>query len=100
MPLPFFVYMLACVDGSFYVGQTDDIERRLAQHELGEGAKYTKTRRPLRLAWSAEFDSRDDAKHAEAQIKRWTRAKKAALAAEDSHALRLLASRRKRPPSN
>ena len=101
MSRPFFVYMLACSDGSFYVGHTDELEVRLAQHEMGEGARYTRPRRPLRLVGSWEFESREDAKDAEAQIKRWTRAKKAAMAAEDSEALRILASRRgnRRPSS-
>ena len=42
MSRPFFVYMLACVDGFFYVGHTDDLEVRLAQHEIGEAARYTR----------------------------------------------------------
>jgi predicted GIY-YIG superfamily endonuclease len=90
----FYTYMLHCSDGSFYVGQTDDLEHRLAQHIAGEGARYTRSRLPVVLVWSAEFEDRFDAKSAEAQIKRWSRAKKKALVDGDFGRLSWLASRR------
>jgi hypothetical protein len=58
---PFFTYMLQCADGSYYVGHTDDLEKRLAEHEEGRKCAYTETRRPVQLRWSQEFASRAEA---------------------------------------
>lgn len=93
MSQPFWVYMLRCSDGSFYVGHTDELERRLRQHEDGGYCRWTRSRRPLRLVFSAEFADRDEAKAAEKQLKGWSRAKKQALADGDLSRLSLLASR-------
>ena len=76
---PFFSYMLLCSDGTYYVGQTDDLDVRIAEHDAGAGCRYTNARLPVTLVWFAEFASRDDAKAAEARIKGWNRAKKQAL---------------------
>jgi len=73
------VYILECSDGSYYTGSTNDIERRLAQHQQGEGAQYTKNRRPVKLAYSEEFKRVDEAFHREKQVQGWSRAKKKAL---------------------
>jgi predicted GIY-YIG superfamily endonuclease len=78
---PFFAYMLRCSDGSYYVGHTDELERRLAQHASGTGLSYTATRQPVRLVWFEEFPTREEAKVVEAQIKKWSRRKKEALIA-------------------
>ncbi len=75
----FWAYMLECGDGTFYVGHTDDLDVRIAQHHSGETRGYTSTRRPLKLVWSDEFPSRYEALAAERQIKGWGRAKKIAL---------------------
>ena len=74
-------YILECADGSFYVGSTVDLERRVSEHNLGEGAAYTRPRhrRPVRLAWAAEFSRKDDAFAYEKQIQNWSRAKRIAL---------------------
>jgi LAO/AO transport system kinase len=80
---PFFVYMLHCADGSYYVGHTDDLERRVAQHQVGEIPGYTHERRPLTLVWSQETGTREEALTAERRIKGWARAKKEALIAGD-----------------
>jgi LAO/AO transport system kinase len=80
---PFFVYMLRCADGSYYLGHTDDLERRFAQHQSGEIDGYTHDKRPLTLVWSQETASREEALAAEQQIKGWSRAKKEALIAGD-----------------
>jgi predicted GIY-YIG superfamily endonuclease len=76
----FYVYILKCSDDTYYTGMTEDFERRLAQHHEGtfEGS-YTKSRRPIELAWSAEFSTHDDAFTRERQVKGWSRAKKEAL---------------------
>jgi tRNA/rRNA methyltransferase len=79
MARPFFTYMLCCADGSYYVGHTDDVERRMTPHEIGAGSAYTATRLPIKLVWFEEFPTREEAKAAEAQIKNWSRRKKEAL---------------------
>jgi len=79
MARAFFSYMLRCADGSYYVGHTDDVERRITQHETGAGSGYTATRLPVQLVWFAEFATRDEAKAAELQVKNWSRRKKEAL---------------------
>ena len=81
--MPFWVYMLRCADESFYVGHTDDLERRYGQHVIGEFPGYTHGRRPLTLVFSAELPTREAAIEAERRIKGWSRAKKIALIARD-----------------
>ena len=81
--LPFLTYMLRCGDGSYYVGHTDDLELKLAQHQAGTVDEYTTTRQPVSLAWSAPFASRTAAFAAERRLKGWSRAKREALIAGD-----------------
>jgi len=88
--MSFYAYMLRCSDGSYYIGHTDSIERRIAQHQHGELPGYTHKRRPVTLMWSQDFPSRIEALEAERQLKGWTRVKKEALAAGDWDAVRLL----------
>jgi predicted GIY-YIG superfamily endonuclease len=88
MGLPFFVYMLRCADGSYYVGQTDDLEKRVAEHDAGGKCTFTTRRRPVTLAWSQEFPTREEAKAAEIRLKGWSRAKKEALIGSDWAGLR------------
>ena len=73
------VYILRCADDSFYVGSTRDLEARLQQHATGGGDAYTRSRRPLELAWAQECEHIDDAYVLEHQIKGWRREKKLAL---------------------
>ncbi|MGY4830922.1 GIY-YIG nuclease family protein [Sphaerotilaceae bacterium SBD11-9] len=77
--MSFFTYMLHCVDHSYYVGHTDDLEKRIAEHNEGSYPGYTRHRKPVTVVWSQEFASRDEAWAAERQIKGWARAKKEAL---------------------
>jgi tRNA/rRNA methyltransferase len=77
--MSFYVYVLRCVDGSYYVGHTDDLERRLAAHQTGMIAGHTYYRRPVRLVFHEEFPSREDAFLRERQVKGWSRRKKEAL---------------------
>jgi putative endonuclease len=77
--MSFWVYMLHCNGGHFYVGHTDDIVRRVAQHNSGALGGYTHSRRPVALVWAEHFPTRDQAKAAEHRIKGWSRAKKLAL---------------------
>jgi len=95
--MAFWMYILECADGSYYVGHTDNLEYRLQQHHSGEASAYTRCRRPLRLAYSQDFATREQAFAAERQIKGWTRQKKAALIRADWNELRRLA--RGRHPS-
>lgn len=67
------VYILRCADGTYYVGSTVDLERRLSQHSSGEGAAFTRRRRPVELVWSAEFVSIRDAFAFEKQVQVWRR---------------------------
>jgi predicted GIY-YIG superfamily endonuclease len=88
---PFVTYMLRCADGSYYLGHSDELEKRIAEHQHGQGCAWTKSRLPVELVWRQEFPDRDAARAAEHQIKRWTRAKKEALIAGDYDRLQLLA---------
>jgi predicted GIY-YIG superfamily endonuclease len=81
--MPFWTYMLECADGRFYVGHTDDLERRIAEHQSGSLGGYTARRRPVALVWSDSFSDRTEALAAEARLKGWSRAKKLALIAGD-----------------
>jgi putative endonuclease len=74
-----FVYMLECADGSYYVGSTWDLERRVGEHNEGLGAEYTKRRRPVRLVWSEQLNRIDEAFRVEKQIQGWGRKKRQAL---------------------
>ncbi|MDE2411831.1 MAG: GIY-YIG nuclease family protein [Sphingomonadales bacterium] len=81
--MAFWVYTLECSDGSFYTGHTDDLERRMAQHTYGGFCDYTSRRRPVKLIWTEALPSRAEALAAELRVKKWSRAKKLALAAGD-----------------
>src|SRR5687767_2847633 len=76
---PFYLYILRCTDGSLYVGHTDDIERRIDQHESGFVDSYTGRKGVAEVAWVEEMPSREEALSRERQIKGWSRKKKEAL---------------------
>ena len=90
---PFFTYILRCADGSYYTGSTDELEKRIAEHEHGEGCTWTRKRVPVEFVWRQEFATREEAKAAENQIKGWSRAKKEALIAGRFDIVSKLASR-------
>jgi len=73
------VYLLRCRDGSLYGGCTNDLTRRVAAHAAGKGARYTRSRLPVALVWSARAKDRGAALRREAALKRLTRAEKLAL---------------------
>lgn len=81
--MAFYAYLLRCRDGTYYAGHTDDIEHRLAQHQVGALGGYTAKRLPVELVWSDSFMTRDEAFAAERKLKGWGRAKKEALIAGD-----------------
>lgn len=74
-----FVYMLRCKDGSLYTGWTNDLEHRLAMHNNGRGAKYTRGRGPLELVYSEELPDKEAALRRECAIKKLRREQKLAL---------------------
>jgi len=83
-PLPrgWCVYLLRCRDGSLYGGATNDLARRLAVHARGAGARYTRSRLPVELAWCARAAGRSAALRREAAVKRLTRSEKLDLIGE------------------
>ena len=87
------VYILRCSDGSYYTGRTEDPNRRLQQHQAGEGSQWTQRRLPVTLVYAQEFPTEEDALRAEQQIKGWSRAKKEALMAGDYDTLKWLSKK-------
>lgn len=79
--LYFYVYILKCSDQSYYVGHTDNIEKRLSEHCAGKCSGYTSTRLPIQLVFMQGCPSRYEALVAEHKIKKWSRKKKEALIA-------------------
>jgi putative endonuclease len=74
-----YMYILRCSDNSYYTGSTNDLERRLEEHQLGVAANYTSERLPVKLMYFEEFDRIDDAFYREKQVQGWSRKKKEAL---------------------
>jgi putative endonuclease len=68
--MPFYVYILLCMDGSFYTGYTQNIDKRTKLHESGKGARYTRTHKPERVAYVELFDTRAKAMKRERAIKK------------------------------
>ncbi len=77
--MSWFVYILRCGDGTLYTGVTDDVQRRLAAHRAGKGAKYTRGRGPLELVYTQEQPDKSAALRREVQIKKLTRPQKEQL---------------------
>lgn len=71
-----YVYLLRCADGSLYCGWNTNLERRLKTHNAGRGAKYTRSRLPVKLAYSEAYEDRHEALSREWYIKRMSRAEK------------------------
>jgi putative endonuclease len=74
--MPFYVYILLCMDGSFYTGYTKNIDARARLHASGKGARYTKAHKPLKVAHVELFDSRATAMKREREIKKMTHQQK------------------------
>lgn len=73
------VYVLECADGSLYTGYTTDLERRVAEHDAGNGAKYTRGRTPVELRYHERYESKSVAMSREYEIKQLSRAEKERL---------------------
>ena len=79
--MAFHTHILRCRDGTHYVGHTDDLERRIAEHRSGTLPGYTSRRLPVVFLWAQDFQTRDEAFAAERKLKGWSRAKKEAMMA-------------------
>jgi len=77
-PMPY-TYIVQCADGSFYTGWTTDLENRLQVHNDGKGARYTRSRRPVRLVYLEVHPNRSEAQRREATVRRLRRDQKEAL---------------------
>lgn len=93
--MPAWFYILRLQSGSLYIGVTTDLEKRFEDHCSGRACRTTKLDPPVALVYSEEFETFPEARRREAQIKRWSRAKKEALASADVAKLRELAKSRK-----
>lgn len=78
-----YMYVLECRDGSYYTGYTTDVKRRLAVHNSGKGAKYTRARLPVKLIYAQGFASKEEAMSAEALLKRKKRPRKEQFLSEN-----------------
>ncbi|MEG1801076.1 MAG: GIY-YIG nuclease family protein [Oscillospiraceae bacterium] len=74
-----YVYILECADDTLYTGWTNDLQSRIAKHNNGKGAKYTRNRRPVKLFYCEEYDTKQEAMKREWQIKQLTRQEKLKL---------------------
>ena len=80
--MAWYVYILRCGDGTLYTGTTDDVDRRLAVHRAGKGAKYTRGRGPLELVYTEELPDKSAALKREYAVKRLRREEKEKLVCE------------------
>lgn len=78
-PLPYYVYILRCEDGSFYTGSTNDIKSRFKKHQSGKGAKYTKSHHPVEIVYQEELPNKRRALQREIEIKKMSKSKKIEL---------------------
>jgi len=81
--LNFWVYILRCADDSYYTGHTDNLEKRIGEHQAGLCGGYTSSRLPVELVFSQAFATREEALSAEQKIKGWSRKKKEAMMCGD-----------------
>jgi predicted GIY-YIG superfamily endonuclease len=82
--MSYYVYILRCADQTLYTGYTGNLKTRLRQHQSGSIPRsYTKPRRPVRLVWAGEFETKDEARARERLIKRWKTDQKEALISQE-----------------
>jgi predicted GIY-YIG superfamily endonuclease len=92
--MSFWVYILRCSDGSYYTGHTENLEKRIGMHKSGEITGYTSSKLPIKLVFSEEFPSREEALVSERRIKGWSRKKKEALIKGNWNEISKLAQRK------
>ena len=95
-PAKGYMYILQCVDNSFYTGSTKQLKYRLSQHQKGNGAKYTSSHLPVKLIYYEAFDRIDHAFYREKQVQKWSRAKKIALIKNDIELLKRLSNNKQK----
>lgn len=78
----YYTYILQCADGTLYCGYTNDVQRRVKVHGEGKGARYTRSRLPVRLVYCETFLSKSEAMRREYRIKKLDRSQKLALIGE------------------
>ena len=88
--MSFHVYLLHCRGGFFYTGHTDDLDRRMSEHESGLIPGFSRDHHPVALVWSEEFPTRVEALATEKRVKGWSKAKKLALIRGDWEEIRRL----------
>ncbi len=86
-----YMYILLCSTGEYYTGSTINLKKRVAEHQRGEGAIFTKSRLPVKLEYFEKYDRIDDAFYREKQVQKWRRQKKKALIQGDPQLLPFLA---------
>jgi putative endonuclease len=84
--MPFFVYIILCIDGTFYTGYTKNVEKRSKQHSIGKGARYTKAHPPKEVVYIKKFESRSEAMRHEHTIKKLSHKKKHELSVSQKEA--------------
>ncbi len=89
-------YILLCGNGEYYVGSTSNIERRLQEHQSGQGADFTKGHLPVKLVYTEEYPTIEEAYKREKQLHSWSRAKKDALIRGNIETLKQLNKSKKR----
>ena len=77
-----FIYIVECSDGTLYTGWTNDLDHRITAHNMGAGAKYTRSRRPVKLVYRESFETQSEALRREAEIKKMSRTQKLLLIRE------------------
>jgi putative endonuclease len=87
------MYILECAAGSYYVGSTKNLDRRISEHQEGLGARYTSRRLPVKLVYGEEYDRVADAYYREKQVQGWSRAKREALIKGEYETLPALAKK-------
>jgi len=92
----YFVYILKCADGSYYTGVTNNLEKRISEHQSGIIKGYTSSRLPIKLVFSERFSDIIQAIHFEKQVKGWSRRKKEALISKDFDLLVKLSNKKKK----
>lgn len=73
------IYILQCADGSFYTGSTNNLEKRFSDHQNGKGGRYTRSHKPVKVAYSEQLENKSRALKREAEIKSWSREDKITL---------------------
>ena len=82
MTQEWYFYLLRCRDNSLYAGVTTDLAARVNKHNEGKGAKYTASRRPVKMVYSEKCDGSSEAKKREVEVKRWPKSRKESLISE------------------